>query len=157
MTLQDPFDRRPYVEFPVRHVASTRWSDNDMYGHLNNAVYYALFDSAINTWTGLHGGSGFAEAPVMGVVAESGCRYHAQVAFPGPVTVGLSVVRLGRSSVTYRLGLFGGDEPADADLASATARWVHVYVDRRTGRPVEIPAPLREAMAGALADPTLAG
>src|SRR6476660_4252207 len=157
MTLQDPFARRPYAEFPVRHVASTRWSDNDMYGHLNNAVYYALFDSAINTWTGLHGGSAFAEAPVMGVVAESGCRYHAQVAFPGPVTVGLSVVRLGRSSVTYRLGLFGGDEPADADLAAATARWVHVYVDRGTGRPVEIPAPLRAAMAGALADPRLAG
>jgi acyl-CoA thioester hydrolase len=151
MSPDDPYDRLPCADFPVRHVATTRWSDNDMYGHLNNAVYYELFDAAINTWTGHHGGAAFAEAPVIGVVAESGCRYHAQAAFPGPVTVGLAVTRLGRSSVTYRLGLFVGDDPHQQELASATGRWVHVYVDRETGRPVEIPAPLRAAMEDARA------
>jgi acyl-CoA thioester hydrolase len=146
MSTEEPFDRAPLADFPVRQLAVTRWSDNDMYGHMNNAVYYELFDSAINAWTGRHGGVDFAGAAVLGVVAESGCRYHAQVAFPGPVTVGLSVLRLGRSSVTYRLGLFAGDSPAEDDLSSATGRWVHVYVGRQSERPVPIPAPLRAAM-----------
>ena len=107
--------------FPVRWPATTRWADNDMFGHLNNAVYYELFDTAINGW--LRGETGIdpVTSPTPGVVAESGCRYFAELQFPDPLIVGLAVTRLGRSSVTYQLGLFGrGPGAPTAAAASAT-------------------------------------
>ncbi len=99
-----------------------------MFGHLNNAVYYALFDTAINAWINTSCGIDPLTVPWLGVVAESGCRYFAELKFPDPLVVGLAVVRLGNSSVTYRLAIFG--EPADA--VAAVGHWVHVYVDRAT-------------------------
>ncbi|MCV7278775.1 acyl-CoA thioesterase [Mycolicibacterium flavescens] len=121
-------------EFPVHWPVTTRWADNDMFGHLNNAVYYALFDTAINGWINTTVGIDPLAVPWLGVVAESGCRYLAELRFPEPLSVGLSVVRLGHSSVTYRLGLWAPDGPV-----AAVGHWVHVYVDRQNRRPVPIP------------------
>lgn len=134
-------------EFPVRQLVTTRWADNDMYGHVNNAVYYAYFDAAINSWISEHLAVPFEQMEAVGVVAESGCRFLRPVSFPGPITIGFRIERLGRSSVTYALGVFeGGDPSADAS-ASALAHWVHVYVDRATGLACAIPEPLKAAMA----------
>lgn len=129
-------------DFPVRVPMTTRWSDNDVFGHLNNAVYYALFDSAINRWVGQATGLDPAALPAMGVVAESGCRYLGEVSYPQDVLVGLSVLRIGTSSVTYRPALF----VAGADAPAAVGRWVHVYVDRVSRRPVPLPDVLRGAL-----------
>ena len=134
---------RPLSAFPVRMAHLTRWSDNDMYGHLNNAKYYELFDTTINTWIAEHTGGDFAHNDVIGVVAESGCRFHSELSFPGHVTVGLRVQRLGNSSVTYELGIFDGERPDLERPAAATGRWVHVYVDRASKSTVRIPEDLR--------------
>ena len=93
-------------DFPVHWPVLTRWTDNDMFGHLNNAVYYELFDTAINAWINTNCGIDPLAVPWLGVVAESGCRYFAELKFPDPLVVGLAVTRLGNSSVTYRLGIF---------------------------------------------------
>lgn len=135
------------ADFPVHWPVTTRWADNDMFGHLNNAVYYQLFDSAINGWIRTQAGVDPVSAPWLGVVAESGCRYFAELAFPDPLVVGLAVARIGTSSVTYRLGLL----PVDGQVAAvghptrvaAIGHWVHVYVDRETRRPVPIPGEIR--------------
>lgn len=133
-------------DFPVHWPVLTRWTDNDMFGHLNNAVYYELFDTAINAWINTNLGVDPLSAPWLGVVAESGCRFFAELRFPDPLVVGLGVTRLGTSSVTYRLALFG--ESAQAP-AAAVGHWVHVYVDRVTRRPVPIPEPIRTLLATA--------
>ncbi|GGL13932.1 acyl-CoA thioesterase [Nocardia jinanensis] len=130
------------ADFPVRRAVTTRWSDNDMYGHLNNAVYYQLFDAAINSWIIERSGLDPVGTAALGVVVESGCRYLEQLQFPQTLEVGIRVARLGRTSVTYDLGLFTAGTPATATVA-ARGRWVHVYVDRGTRRPVPIPADLR--------------
>ncbi|MFE5703439.1 acyl-CoA thioesterase [Rhodococcus koreensis] len=138
------------ADFAVRRAATTRWSDNDMYGHLNNAVYYHLFDAAINSWLIEQAGFDPVTSPTLGVVLESGCRYFEQLGFPQELEVGIRVARLGRTSVTYDLGLFRADAPKTASVA-ARGRWVHVYVDRDTRRPLPIPAELRrlfDATAG---------
>ncbi|HEU5000324.1 MAG TPA: thioesterase family protein [Lapillicoccus sp.] len=129
------------------HVTSvtTRWSDNDMYGHLNNAVYYELFDSAINAWLIIGGVADSMEGPELGVVAESGCRFFAELAYPGGLDVGVRVERLGRSSITYTLGLFA----ADRDEIAALGHWVHVYIDRHSRAAVPIPGPVREFLGAA--------
>ena len=127
-----------------RHFLSitTRWMDNDVYGHVNNVVYYSYFDTVVNEYLirrdalDIHGGN------VIGLVVESACRYMASLAFPEPVTAGLRVGRLGHSSVAYEIALFDGD----ADLAAAEGRFVHVYVDRNTRRPVPLPPALRAAL-----------
>lgn len=138
------------TDFAVHRPMTTRWADNDMYGHLNNAVYYQLFDTAINGW--LAEGLASAGTPldpardtVNNVVVESGCRFLSSVAFPEPVTVALAVDRLGTSSVTYDLAVF-----ADGDAPVARGRWVHVYVDTGTRRPVPVPDTVRGVLTGAV-------
>jgi acyl-CoA thioester hydrolase len=139
-------------DFPVHWPVHTRWTDNDMFGHLNNAVYYALFDTAINAWINTSTDVDPVTAPWLGVVAESGCRYFAELAFPDPLVVGLAVTRLGSSSVTYRLAVFGPAEPDVAVPVAAVGHWVHVYVDRSTRRPVPIPAAIRALLEPAVVE-----
>ncbi len=135
-------------DFPVLWPVSTRWADNDMFGHLNNAVYYQLFDTAINGWINTNVTAVDPIAmPELGIVAESGCRYFAELGFPDRLAVGLAVTRLGRSSVTYRLGVFRAAE--EAQPVAALGHWVHVYVDRASRRPVAIPEGIRTLLATA--------
>lgn len=129
------------ADFPVLCPITTRWSDNDMFGHLNNAVYYELFDTAINGWLASVTGTDAVAEDVIGVVAESRCVFFGEVGFPQPVTVGLRVARLGRTSVTYELGVFGDPE----EQIAAYGTWTHVYVDRETRRPTAPPERFREA------------
>jgi acyl-CoA thioester hydrolase len=128
-------------DFPVHWPVLTRWTDNDMFGHLNNAVYYELFDTAINGWINTTCGIDPLTVPWLGVVAESGCKYYAELNFPDPLVVGLAVTRLGNSSVTYRLALFQAEQPL-----AAVGHWVHVYVDRASRRPVSIPGQIRSLL-----------
>ncbi len=118
---------------------STRWHDNDAYGHVNNTVYYGWFDTAVNAWLVEAGLLDIEWGDPIGLVVETGCRYAAPVAFPQPVEVGLSLARLGSSSVTYHLGVFveGADEPA------AEGHFTHVYVARESRRPAPLPEPWR--------------
>jgi acyl-CoA thioester hydrolase len=139
-------------DFPVLWPVLTRWADNDMFGHLNNAVYYQLFDTAINGWINTNVDVDPVTVPAQGIVAESGCRYFSELHFPQRLVVGLAVTRLGRTSVTYRLGLFraaeelAGDEPP---AIAALGHWVHVYVDRTSRKPVPIPDAIRALLATA--------
>jgi len=124
--------------------ATTRWADDDAYGHLNNARYYELFDTAVNAHLFEATGTNVRLLPAIGVVAETSCRYFREIGFPEPIDMGLAVERVGTSSVTYRIGLFQGE----SDLAAAEGRFVHVYVDNADGpgnRPVR---PLPEEIRG---------
>jgi acyl-CoA thioester hydrolase len=134
-------------DFPVLWPVGTRWADNDMFGHLNNAVYYQLFDTAINAWITIGTGLDPTTMPALGVVAESGCRYFSELQFPQGLEVGLAVTRLGRSSVTYRLGVFEAGEGARP--TTALGHWVHVYVDRASRKPVGIPDRIRTLLSTA--------
>ena len=129
-------------DFRVFRAISTRWHDNDVYGHVNNVVYYGWFDTAVNAWLIETGLLDPATSPVIGLVAETGCTYFESVAFPETVEIGMAVERIGTSSVTYRLGVFR----SGADLAAAQGRFTHVHVDRASQRPVPIPADLRRAL-----------
>jgi len=130
-------------DFPVLRELPTRWSDDDVYGHLNNVVHYAMFDSAVNGWLIDASGTDIRRLPAIGLVVQSQCRYFAELRFPDVVTAGLGLERLGRTSVVYRLALFGpgGEAPA------AAGRFVHVYVDRESRRPVPVPERIRAALA----------
>jgi acyl-CoA thioester hydrolase len=137
-------------DFPVHWPVLTRWTDNDMFGHLNNAVYYELFDTAINAWINTTVDIDPMTAPWLGVVAESGCRYYAELQFPDPLVVGLAVTRLGTSSVTYRTSLFASaDEASEDEPVAAVGHWVHVYVDRANRRPIPIPEVVRSLLTTA--------
>jgi acyl-CoA thioester hydrolase len=116
--------------------------DNDAYGHVNNVVYYSWFDTAVNGYLIDRGTLDIAESPFVGLVVETGCRYHSPISYPQHVTVGLRVARLGTSSVRYELAAFRDEEVT----ASAEGFLVHVYVDRATMRPASIPAAARTAM-----------
>jgi acyl-CoA thioester hydrolase len=143
-------------DFPVLWPVGTRWADNDMFGHLNNAVYYQLFDSAINGWINTSTGLDPTTMPALGIVAESGCRYFSELHFPQNLVVGLAVIRLGRSSVTYRLGIFRAQKDQDGTEAvpiTALGHWVHVYVDRTSRKPVPIPDVIRSLLSTARVDP----
>jgi acyl-CoA thioester hydrolase len=128
--------RSDYKHF---HAITTRWMDNDAYGHVNNVVYYSWFDTVVNQFLISNGALDIEQSPVIGLVIETQCNYFASVAFPDRVTAGLRVAKLGNSSVRYEVAIFRGDE----DRASAQGHFVHVYVDRLTRKPSAIPANMR--------------
>ena len=145
-------DRLTSRDFPVLWPVLTRWADNDMFGHLNNAVYYQLFDTAINGWINTNVAVDPVTMAAQGIVAESGCRYFSELHFPQRLVVGLAVTRLGRSSVTYRLGIFRTAEELAAEeeeKIAALGHWVHVYIDRTSRRPVPIPDAIRSLLSTA--------
>jgi acyl-CoA thioester hydrolase len=137
-------ERYPYV-VPI----STRWMDNDIYGHVNNVVYYAYFDTVINRYLIEVGKLDIARGAVIGLCVESRCRYRKPIAFPQEIEAGLRVAKLGRSSVTYEIGIFARDD----ESAVAEGSFVHVFVDRETRLATPIPAPLRSALV-VLGDPS---
>jgi acyl-CoA thioester hydrolase len=125
---------------------TTRWMDNDVYGHLNNVVYYSLFDTAVNGWLIEAGALDIQRSDVIGLVVETQCNYFAPIGFPTAIDAGLHVERIGQSSVRYAIGLFAEGEAQSA----AAGHFVHVYVDRATRRPVVLPVALRQALEGLL-------
>ena len=120
----------------------TRWMDNDVYGHVNNVVYYSYFDTVVNQYLIEQGVLDIERSPVIGLVVETKCEYFAPITFPDAVDAGLRVAKLGNRSVRYEIGLFRNDENAPA----AQGHFVHVYVDRATRRPVALPVELRAAL-----------
>lgn len=131
--------RAEYLHFqPI----TTRWHDNDIYGHVNNVTYYSFFDSAVNTYLIEQGGLDIHDGSVVGFVVSSSCDYFASVAYPQAIEVGLRVGKLGNSSVQYELAVFKAGE----DEACAAGRFVHVFVERESNRPVAIPDALRQAL-----------
>jgi len=130
-------------DYPHVRSISTRWKDNDIYGHVNNVEYYSFFDTVINAWLIEEGGLDIQSGETIGVCAESGCRFVAPVAFPESIEAGLRVSKVGNSSVRYEIGLFRENgEPL------AEGWFVHVFVDREDRRPRPIPEGIRSAMAG---------
>jgi acyl-CoA thioester hydrolase len=129
-------------DFSVLREIPTRWSDEDVYGHVNNVVNYLMFDTAINGWLIEASGLDIRRLPAIGVVVETSCRYFCELRFPDVVTAGIGLERLGTSSVVYRLALFG---PRDEQPA-AVGRFVHVYVDALSRRPVRVPEEIRVAL-----------
>lgn len=129
--------------YAVLHPVPTRWLDNDDYGHVNNVVYASYLDTAVNAQLMLRTGTDIRRLPAIGLVAETTCRFHAPVGFPDELEVGLAIERLGRSAITYRLAVFRVGDPE----AAATARYVHVYVERDARRSTPIPEVIRTAMA----------
>ena len=126
-------------DFKAWRAMTTRWADNDAYGHVNNTVYYEWFDSAVNAWMIEGGMLDIATGDPIALVVETRCTYATPLEFPQPVEVGLAVAELGRSSIRYRIGIFA----EGAESAAAEGEFVHVVVDRATRRPVEIPAEWR--------------
>jgi acyl-CoA thioester hydrolase len=130
-------------DYPHTRTLTTRWKDLDPYGHMNNVIHYEMFDTAVNAWLIEHGALDIQKSHVIGLVVETGCSYFASLTFPGPVVAALRVAHIGRSSVVYEVALF--DEAVHT--AAAQGRFVHVYVDRVTRKPVtELPAALRIAL-----------
>lgn len=137
-------ERQAGTRGDYRHFSeiATRWMDNDLYGHVNNVVYYSFFDTAVNGYLIGSGAIDIHAGGTIGLVVETQCRYHAAVAFPDLVTCGIRVARIGNSSVRYEVGIFRGQE----ETAAAEGHFVHVYVDRATRRPAPLPASLRAAL-----------
>ena len=129
-------------DFPHFTEITTRWNDNDAYGHINNVVYYEFFDTALNMYLVMHGALDIAHGKVIGLMVETHCNYFSAIAYPDKVRAGLRVKRLGTSSVTYEIGIFRNDETT----ASAQGHAVHVYVERATNRPVPLPEVLKAAL-----------
>jgi acyl-CoA thioester hydrolase len=120
----------------------TRWMDNDVYGHVNNVIYYSYFDTVVNGYLISSGSLDIERSPIIGLVVETQCRFFKPIVFPDTVHAGVRVARLGNSSVRYEIGLFRNDESA----AAAQGHFVHVYVDRETRRPAGLPQQMREAL-----------
>lgn len=129
-------------EYPHSLIIPTRWADNDVYGHINNAVYYFYFDTVVNRFLIDNGLLEIGESEVIGLVVETGCSYFSPVSFPDNIKATLRVAKLGTSSVTYEIALFKNDETT----AAAQGHFVHVYVDDKTRRPVKIPDRMREKL-----------
>lgn len=131
------------ADFRVFRPMPTRWMDNDVYGHVNNVVYYSYFDTAVNGYLMEVTGTDIRALPAIGVVAETGCRYYESVSYPEVLEVGMTVEKLGRSSIVYRLGIFRRGDPRCA----AAGRFVHVYVDSAQRGTVPVPEVIRAAVA----------
>lgn len=139
-------DRTPAAtraDFTQFEPIETRWADNDAYGHVNNVVYYGFFDTAVNRRLARAGLLDIENGDTIGLVVETGCRYHAATAFPDQLDAGIRVARLGSSSVRYELAIFKQGE----DHAAAEGFFVHVYVDRQTRRPKPLPQTWRDVLA----------
>jgi acyl-CoA thioester hydrolase len=134
--------RSSRADYRVFRPIATRWMDNDVYGHVNNVVYYSYFDTVVNLYLINPGGLDFHNAPIVGIMAETMCRYYRSIAYPEAIDAGLRVGKLGKSSVRYEVGLFGVDE----QQARAEGHLVHVFVDRASNTPVPIPAGIRTAL-----------
>lgn len=132
----------PRAHYRHFQTITTRWMDNDAYGHVNNVVYYSYFDTTVNRYLIEAGALDIQSSPVIGLVIETRCHYFAPLEFPQTVDAGLCVAHVGRTSVRYEVGLFATGEP----LSAAAGHFVHVYVDRATRRPADLPASLRAAL-----------
>ena len=139
MSRHPPGRRADYRWF---HHQTTRWMDNDQYGHVNNVNYFSYFDTAVTYYEMSEKVVGLLDGPIHCVVAEVTCRYHSSLAFPDRVAVGIRVSRIGGSSVRYEIGVFRNDE----DIAAAEGHFIHVFVKRGEQKPVPIPVPLRAAL-----------
>lgn len=135
-----PDKRNAYAYFQTM---TTRWMDNDSYRHMNNTTYYSFFDTIVNQYLIENGVLDVEKSPVIGLVAETTCRYFKSIGFPSKINVGLRIGHLGKSSIRYEIGLFKDDEQE----ASAQGHFVHVYVDRENGRPNAIPEKMRSVVA----------
>lgn len=133
----------PRSDFPRFVTLSTRWMDNDIYGHVNNVNYYSYFDTAVNSFLIEQGVLDIHQGEIVAFVVETGCKYYGPVAFPDTVSIGFRVVKVGNSSVSYQLALYrNGDQ-----LPAAAGHFTHVYVDRSSGRPVSIPEAVRRVLS----------
>ncbi|SAL79632.1 thioesterase family protein [Caballeronia choica] len=139
MSKPSPTQRADYPHFLT---IPTRWADNDVYGHVNNVVYYSYFDTVVNEYLLRAGVLDFERGSTIGLVVETQCNYFASISFPERIEAGLRVTKLGNTSVRYEVAIFS----AGADEASAQGHFVHVYVDRETRRPVALPEALRAAL-----------
>jgi len=142
---------KPEPRERYRHISriDTRWMDNDVYGHINNVVYYSYFDSVVNRYLIEAGALDIEHGAVIGFVVETHCNYHAPLAFPQALEAGLRVAHVGGSSVRYEVGLFA----AGAPMAAACGHFIHVYVDRVTQRPAALPPALLSALQPLLITP----
>jgi acyl-CoA thioester hydrolase len=129
-------------EYPVFRSITTRWSDNDVYGHVNNVVYYSWFDTAVNAYLIEQGALDITEGKTIGLVVETYCNYSAPLAFPQKIEAGIRVGKIGHSSVRYEIALFAENSPE----AAASGHFVHVYVDKATRRPTPLPVALQHAL-----------
>ena len=144
MTRSTAESRNAYRHF---RAIPTRWADNDVYGHVNNVVYYSYFDTVVNQYLVEQGALNIEKSAVIGLVVETQCEYFSPITFPDVVHAGLRVAKLGNSSVRYEIGLFRNEESA----ASAQGHFVHVYVNRNSRRSIAIPADMRAALEKILA------
>jgi len=145
MTARPPTTRpqpEPRSAYKVFRAIGTRWEDNDVYGHVNNVVYYSWFDTAVNGYLIEQGALDIHQGAAIGLVIETQCNYFAPLAFPQAVEAGLRVAHVGTSSVRYEVGIFA----AGQDQAAACGHFVHVYVDAVTRRPVPLPDPLKHTL-----------
>ncbi|MFZ6844501.1 acyl-CoA thioesterase [Undibacterium sp. RuTC16W] len=133
-------NRRQFQHF---HTIQTRWMDNDAYGHVNNVIYYSWFDTVVNQFLIVNQALDIEKSKEIGLVIETQCNYLASVAFPDVISAGVTVSKLGNSSVRYEIGIFKNDE----DMAAAQGHFVHVYVDRESRRPVPIPEKIRSLLS----------
>jgi acyl-CoA thioester hydrolase len=145
MSQEKPASRpqaQPRSAYRVFRPITTRWMDNDVYGHVNNVVYYSWFDTAVNAYLIEQGALDIHHGEVIGLVIETQCNYFAPLAFPQTIHAGIRVAHLGTSSVRYEVGLFG----EDSDTAAACGHFVHVYVDRESRRPASLPYALKTTL-----------
>ena len=145
-TMSEDISEKPQPEtrsaYKVFRSISTRWMDNDAYGHVNNVVYYSWFDTAVNAYLIEAGVLDVEHGSTIGLVVETRCNYFAPLAFPETVEAGIRVARLGASSVRYEVGLFAQGAP----LTAAKGHFIHVYVDRKTRRPLPLPPELKSVL-----------
>jgi acyl-CoA thioester hydrolase len=141
MSTREPLPTR--TDYRVFRPITTRWMDNDVYGHVNNVVYYSYFDTAVNGYLIEASGTDIRQLPQIGLVVETGCRYFKPISFPDALEVGIAVERLGGSSIVYRVGIFVAGESD----AAAAGRFVHVYVDAVKRGSVPVPDAIRRAVA----------